>query len=289
MSRSMVELFESLGGRADLAASELEPLLERVVSDARAAWPGVSLSTENFFKHLVERQPEESVGEWLASAATGDLYLACACAASVPGALEAFERQLMAPVAQTLARKGYAREMVDEVCQEVREKMFIASAERPPRIRAYAGQSGLLHWLRVVAARAAIDVRRRQPQLAQSSSVPDDESEDPELDFIKSQYRREFKQAVQSAIADLSTEQRNLLRLHFVEGATLQELASLFQVHRATISRQIAAAREEILDHTRRRLTEALRAEAADLANLFALLKSRLDLSISRVLDNDPD
>jgi RNA polymerase sigma-70 factor (ECF subfamily) len=285
---TLVQLFEAARGDAVPASAEVEAGLQRILDEARAAWPTLEVATEDFFRRVAEGQPaDRTVEEWLEVVRAADLYLACACERAAPGALEVFDEHFLAPVLQVLRRKGYPAELVDEVSQDVREKLFLASPSRPPRILDYSGQGGLVQWLRVVAARVAIDVRRRMPQLAQLDTSREQDSHDPELDFIKAQYRHVFKEAFQSAVATLSSEHRNLLRLHFVEGATLHELASLFQVHRVTISRQIASAREEILEGTRRRLSESL--SSAELTNVLQLLRSQLDLSISRVLEARPD
>src|SRR5262249_9440359 len=82
---------------------EVEPLLEKLVEDGRRAWPDLPLGPDEFVKYLASRPRKEPLLEWLRSTHAADLYLACACAARLPGALEAFEAQLVPKLVGYLA------------------------------------------------------------------------------------------------------------------------------------------------------------------------------------------
>jgi RNA polymerase sigma-70 factor (ECF subfamily) len=97
---------------------------------------------------------------------------------------------------------------------------------------------------------------------------------------LKTRYRGEFKAALEHALVNLASEQRNLLRLHFVDGLRLEDLARLFHVDRSTVVRRIAAAREAIVDEAKRLLQERLDIDAAEFESLIGLVRSRLDLSL---------
>src|SRR6185295_15945801 len=120
-------------------------------------------------------------------------------------------------------------------------------------------------WLRVAAIRIAIDLARQTGPdgAAASDALPDDGGDamldriqrgDPELELVKERYREELAAAVREAFATLTAEQRNLLRLNYRDGRSIDEIGALMRAHRATVARWIAAAREQILDDTRRRL-----------------------------------
>jgi RNA polymerase sigma-70 factor (ECF subfamily) len=140
-----------------------------------------------------------------------------------------------------------------------------------------------------VTLRLAIDVTREQaagPQAA--ADVELDElrvaGTDPELRFIKERYRAPFKDALRSALGRLTSEQRNVLRLHFVDGVTLDKLAALLGVHRATVARRIAEARDAVFDDVRTSLQGALGIDRAEFDELLALLRSGLELSLSALM-----
>jgi RNA polymerase sigma-70 factor (ECF subfamily) len=166
----------------------------------------------------------------------------------------------------------------------VRERLFVSEPGVRPRIAEYSGRGSLINFVRVVAARLRISKARKRGEILTIDGSGAAESpspgSDPELEFIKERYRGEFKRALESALRALDDEARNLLKLHFVDGLTLDQLASLFSVHRATVARRIAAAREEILAGARRLLGERLDADTRELDSLIELVRSRIDLSL---------
>src|SRR5262249_17417143 len=88
-----------VGAPADEAA--LEATLRRLLEEGARAWPGLQLAPGSFVRHLAAR----AVGGAPPSAARApDLYLACACAAGIPGAFEAFDRAHLDVVGAYLVR-----------------------------------------------------------------------------------------------------------------------------------------------------------------------------------------
>src|SRR5438128_2172894 len=93
-------------------------------------------------------------------------------------------------------------------------------------------------------------------QLAASCSGLD--VEDPELGRLKEHYAADFRLAVRGGIAALGRRERTLLRQHFIDGVSLDQLAVLHRVHRATIARWIAQARRTLLELIRASLSQRL-------------------------------
>ena len=86
----------------------------------------------------------------------------------------------------------------------------------------------------------------------------------------------------------LSPRARTMLRLHLVHGLTIDEIAPMHKVHRATAARWLARARGEVLERSRARLGQLLETDARDVESIMHLIASRLDVSIARHLD-DPE
>jgi len=257
-------------------ALELRPLF----ADGRPAWPGRALGCGAFVAHLVQHVAHG--GADLPRAARGpDLYLACACATRVRGALEAFDRAYLAHVDEYLARLGPTPAFVDEVRQELRDKLFVGSDGASPKITEYNGKGALESWVRVVALRAAMDLRRRAPRGSGDSRALDPEAADnPEVDCEEGRFRKVFDEALRGALAALEGEQRRILRRHFADGLTLDALAVELDVHRATVARRLAAARTALRLEARRRLQAALGAGESELESFARMMRSRLDLSL---------
>jgi RNA polymerase sigma-70 factor (ECF subfamily) len=179
-------------------------------------------------------------------------------------------------------------QLVDEVRQQLRHKLLVAEPGERPRIADYAGRGPLQAWVRVAATRAALDLMRAGGARAGADLEPDDlasgSGDSPEVDYLKERYRPQFKEAFQEALRGLDSEQRNVLRLHVVEGLNIDEIGALFKVHRSTVARWIAAARQKVLDDARRRLRAELGLTAGEFDSLAGVVRSQLDLSVAKIL-----
>jgi RNA polymerase sigma-70 factor (ECF subfamily) len=277
------ELARVFRGRApDEASAEdaaLGARLRQLFDEGQRAWPRLDLDLTAFARFLAAR------GEPPTSDRVPDLYLACACVEGARGAVEAFDRAHLGVVGAYLARMRPSPAFVEEIQQGLREKLFVGKDGGRPKIAEYDGRGSLASWVRVVALRAAIDLRRRGGDVAEEAARPAEQAvADPEQAYLKQRYREAFNAAFRGAVAALSVEQRELLRLHFVDGLTLDQLAARAGVHRATIARRIAAAREAVAEEARRLLEAALGTRESELSSLFGVMRSQIDLSLPGLL-----
>lgn len=60
---------------------------------------------------------------------------------------------------------------------------------------------------------------------------------DAELDLIKQRHQKEFRQALREAFSALTSDERHLLRLYFVDRLSTTELGALLRVNQSTVSR----------------------------------------------------
>ncbi|MCA9611101.1 MAG: sigma-70 family RNA polymerase sigma factor, partial [Myxococcales bacterium] len=97
-------------------------------------------------------------------------------------------------------------------------------------------------------------------------------------------YRGVFREAFEEAVGALSPRERNLLRLHFLRRVTLESLAELYGVHRATIVRHLAKIRERLDAATQAALRDRLGADKREVESVMDLIRSRFDVSVERML-----
>src|SRR5678809_136146 len=95
-----------------------------------------------------------------------DLYLACACARSVPGAIAAFDRDYMKEVDIALARMRIGPPKLSDVKQLVRQRLFVGGGTSgtptsPGKIAEYGGRGDLRRWVRSVAVRTCLNDLRK--------------------------------------------------------------------------------------------------------------------------------
>jgi RNA polymerase sigma-70 factor (ECF subfamily) len=271
--------------RRDTAASqELEDFLAAAERDARRAHPGIDVPVETYFAYLAARVPEDRpVLKSLVRLVTSDLYLACGCALKLPVAIARFDVILAREVDLALAQLPLPGADLGDIKQQLRHRLLVGEE---PRIVEYAGRGDLRAWVKVVAVRDALQIRRKLKRevVVSSVDIPIVSGNDPELGEIKKMYQKDFKVAFEEALLALTAKERNLLRHHFLHGLNIDEIGTLYGVHRATVARWIAKTREGLLDDTRARLMRRLKANRDSVESLMALVRSNLDMSISRCL-----
>lgn len=280
------------GVRAQLAQESLAARAEAELASARARWPESKLRDEQLAAAVArgiatQRDPAGA----LARLRVEDLFLAQWCATGDPRAITEFERVHRADVDGVLARFRKLAITSDELRQTLRIKLFVASSGKPPRIADYSGFGFLQNWLRVTALRALLDVARRERTRKLEELLADDDLLGlpvlgPDLSAVVSreQVSHAIKAAFAQAVMALAPRQRNFLRHAHVDALTLDQIAALYGIHRATVARTLAQARAELVDATRRELATQLGVAGESLDSVVAAADSRLDLSLSRVL-----
>lgn len=270
----------------DARASAAAALAEAVVAirGRLPAAPGLA----EFLGGLAARVEDHPEGllRGLERLHVADLFVAARAAAGDAAAIAWFERECVAPLGAAVGGVDPSPAFVDEIRQRVRARLLVAEGGRPPRILDYAGRGELGAWVRVIAVREALAERRRPAPVGGEEALLDVGASvtSPELGVVKERYKAEFEAAFRAAMAGLEAEQRNLLRHHYLHGLTLDQLAPIVGAHRSSVARRIARARQELLGATRRGLAERLQVDPGELAELLALIESRLDLSIERHL-----
>ncbi len=214
-----------------------------------------------------------------------ELVLALACDRGDAAALRALELAYAPAVEAALVAMKLEPDVREEVWQIVKAKLLVRE-EGPIRLLAYAGRGTLRGLLKVTATRTALtmlrDARRERPTDAQA--MDDVAGATPELDFVKVGARTAFREAFAQAIETLDPHARNLLRLHHLRKVGLESLATMYGVHRATVVRQLAAARAQVERETGKALRARLDLERGEVEDVIDLVRSHFDASVERLL-----
>lgn len=291
-SLSRIFLARLEGQRRDqlgLSSEWLDAALRRLDAAGRAAWPRIALEAEVFAAHLADRLGAcPDLKDALSAIHAADLFLACACSRGLPDALAEFERAHLSLVPVLVRRFDPSAEFADDVAQSMRESFLVRPPDGAPRIAEYSGRGALSNWVRVIAIRTALRLRRERRD---AGSSPEQElaSEprtplDPELDYLKLRYRGAYQQALQAALGALSDRDALLLKLHYVDGLNIDRIGILYGVHRSTVARWRTAARRQILASTREHLRRIFPLSDSEFDSLAALVRSQLMVSIRTAL-----
>lgn len=271
---------------------DIEGKLGKWLQGAEDAWHEVAIPRDEFLGYIAKRVlTADDICAALAGINWSEVYLACACGQGQPAALAAFEHHYLSIVPGAIAHLKLGAADVEEVMQGIREKLLV-SRNGNTRIDEYAGGGSMHGLVKVMAVRSAISLTRKsnrehpdaEDQLLRMPSL----DKDPELESVKQEIRVHFKEAFEQAAEELEPRERNLLRMHLLDGVTLEQLATNYSVHRATVTRWLTGARQSLLKNTRKHLQAKVPGSAEELDAFAGLVESRIDLSYSRLLKTKP-
>ncbi|HEU0032150.1 MAG TPA: sigma factor-like helix-turn-helix DNA-binding protein [Kofleriaceae bacterium] len=279
--------------REEVAAiPDLEPLLQQQVTEGAAAWPTIQLEPEVYVRHLCETlraRADEISDRVIRTMPAADLYLAAACTAGDPAAIAAFHATFLPVIRPALAKLGVPDATIDETEQRVLIMVLVGDPV-VPAISKYSGRGRLRSWVRSIGVRTGRRLAGVTAASTPASGDPDDDLDqlsasvqDPELELLRGRYRDEVRRALGEALGKLAERQRNVLRQYYLDGLTIDQLAALYHVDRATTARWVIAARSAVLAGTRDALRDALGATSEEIESILRLVRSQLDLSLRQL------
>lgn len=252
-----------------------------LIARAHAERPGSWLADDVFLAHACTFGKTDAE---LAALHAGDLYLACACASGVTDAIAALEREQFSRIRELAASVATSPDFIRELTQQLRARLLVADDDRPPRILSYSGRGSLGGWLRVTAVRLARDIGRSERARETAHGKLELSVIDPELAYLKRAYGSAVSVAIEGALAALDGEARGLLKMHYVDGLTIEQVGIAFGKSRATSARMLAAARMTLLGAIRERLVGTIGVREDEADSLLAFVRSQLDVSLARAL-----
>ncbi len=252
--------------------------IDAVIARAKNRWPKVTGSRENLLRHV------EALGTRCGNLELhGDeLQLACACLHGDEPALLVLEREYVSRVGASLVRFGTQDDFIAEVTQLLRQRLLLPPE---PRLATYAATGPLLTWMRVVSVRLGLSLRRSTPP-ATAELMAEHLLDVPCVDASEvPRYRQAVDAAVRRAFGELPIRERNLLRLHYLDGLSLDQLGVLNAVHRATVARWLADLRRRVLVEVEKEVSLQLKLSPSEFRSVLGMVRSRLDASFGRLLD----
>ncbi len=247
-------------------------LLDEGWAAARVRWPDDGATRPQFDEAGTERGGLSQQLAW------ADLYVALSAAQQVPWALTQLERSVGAQRAG-LRRLGLDDDAASEVLQALRTWLLVPVQGRR-RLLTYSAHGPLEAWLRTIATRQGLRVRRAQVEYASRLEAVVEAS--PELAAMKSELRRLFNETLREAMGALAADHRALLHEYYVDRLTIDDLATRHGVHRATAARWVAGAQRTLLSDVRRLLLARHELGRSALNSALRLVRSGLDVSWSQ-------
>jgi len=274
--------------RQALDSAALADALRARWATACAMWPTLAVPPAQFGTFLAERiTAEADPAATLDTLAVEELYLTCGCARGDAEALRLFEAHYFPKARAALVVMRLDPSAIDELLQRLRVHLFVDPGDGQPRIVQFRGRGTLGSWLSVSAVRAAYKLLQRE---SREETDEDDRlasvaarDSDQEVNIIKGRYGEAFRTAFSAALMSLDDRDKNLLRQHYLDGLSIDQLGVLYRTHRTTVTRWMAAARQQLLDRTRSHLMTRLRVPLADCDSIIRLVESQLDVTMHRL------
>jgi RNA polymerase sigma-70 factor (ECF subfamily) len=211
-----------------------------------------------------------------------DIYLCCACAEAEPEAIRSFEDEGRSVAEAAIRRIDSSDDFVHETLQELWTRLLVGS---DAKVRSFSGRGPLKAWVRVTATRIALDrlrvKKRGQLRHVELSDELAGETTNIEVSLLKARYGEAFQQALRTAVAALSVQDRNVLRMHVVGRCSIDEIGCAYNVHRATAARWIERARARIHDEVRDELCVRHKLTQSEFHSLAGVLGAELSLTLS--------
>jgi RNA polymerase sigma-70 factor, ECF subfamily len=278
---------------------DLDRRLWQLVAEGRAAWPALAVDAKDVVAFIARQVTPELADAALDGLRPADLYLACACAKQVTGAVAAFDRDYMREVDIALARMRIGPPRLSDIKQLVRQRLFVGGGTSGAptsagKISEYGGRGDLRRWVRSVAVRTCLnDLRKGKREIL----VDDDQliaqhtvsADDPEVEYMKRTYSEEFKAAFSESLTKLEPREQTLLRYHHVDGLNIDEIGAIYRVHRVTAFRWLEKAKEHLVGATLDILRNRLKLPANELDSVLRMIRSQIHLSLVRQLGGPSD
>lgn len=246
-----------------------------------ALWPGLDLAIEQFTSMALDVGVDDvNLRTW-----PGDFYLACAAGHGSAKAIAIIDERFVRRLEARIRHMGSTPATISDVLQAIRERLFAGSR---PRLRAYNAAGPLEQWIKVVGHRIAIDLHRAQSSADAREVLLERDAPAPNADasssLAKHELKKAFEDALKTELTALKRRDRAVLRLHVIEGVSIEKIAAAYGVHRVTVARWIWTAGEIVVEGIRRHFKSRYGIVPNECDSIVQLVRSNLSLDLGRLL-----
>ncbi len=103
---------------------------------------------------------------------------------------------------------------------------------------------------------------------------------------MRGKFKEQFQSAFSAALSELTQRERNIMRLRFLDGLSVEHIAGLYKIHRVSASRSFSNARDKLLVATKANLGQQLSLDEPEVKSLMKLLDSQADISLARLMQS---
>jgi len=263
----------------------LDAAIESAHREAREALPDVDVELARFAAE-VRRRVKPLDAAVFATLCTKDLYLAIACFDGNEAAATRLERDYFIEADIAARKVRGSDDQAAEMKSVLRKLLFTADGDRRAGLADFTGRGDMRGYLKVICTRELIRVVNKQRKEEPIDSMLErlEVERAPELSLLRAKHGADIAAAMRAALERLDERERALLRYSLVDGWTVDQIGEVYKVHRATAARWVAAARDSLGGLIRSEVAKRLSIDEVEVDSLIALVRSRIDVSLERVL-----
>jgi RNA polymerase sigma-70 factor, ECF subfamily len=262
-------------------------------------------------KYLLRHDPNTSkqeVASFIDDMQADDLCLIIACESGDETAwndlVERFSATVRSAARSASSNEDAAEDLAQSIWAELYGLRNRKDGKPASKLAYYSGRGSLAGWLRAVVAQLAVDTYRKQSRLVQADEDVDLDrlareapmaelqtavaatGQNPEQAISNKFAEADMQNALQTAIKELSAEDRLLVKLYYFDNLRLHEAGKVLGVHEATASRRLTKAHGEL----RKRVGEILMSERgwtrAETERSFSEVAQHLETDLEGLLRN---
>jgi RNA polymerase sigma-70 factor (ECF subfamily) len=185
---------------------------------------------------------EQERTRFLENLRLNDLVLARACACGNEKAWDRFlvlYREKLYSAAIAIAKdESMGRELADSLYADLFGTRTRNDGQRICKLESYTGRGSLEGWLKALLAQEYVNSFRTRRKLVAFDEAIDAQADANPAAFSVSE-RTRLAHVTDTALAELSPEQRFLLAAYYLDGHTLAAVARLLNVHESTVQRRL--------------------------------------------------
>lgn len=235
-----------------------------------------------------------------------DLCLVLACERGDEAAWDELVKTQDATVKAAARKCAPKAEDADDLASSIWAELYglkhDADGKLKSKLSYYSGRGSLGGWLRAIVSQLAIDQYRKQSRLVQVEEAREFEAlanessekaenvkiiahhDNPEQIFGEKQMAGDVSKALSSAIAELSADDRLLLKLYYFDDVKLKDIGQMFGYHEATASRKVARLQSEIRKAVERILMKEHGWSETEVKRFLAETASKLGISLEKLV-----
>jgi RNA polymerase sigma factor (sigma-70 family) len=205
-------------------------------------------------KYLGENASPDVAISFIKKLYINDFFLAVACAEYIEAACDRFYKNYKSYILKLAISVCPSNQAAEQLAGQVLGDLFLPDRSGRCRLASYEGRSSLAAWLHIVVSHRAFNERERKcnclepidcvPEIADSKSV-----HSIEASLRASQYENMIWHSLNTACKLLEYRERLMLFFRYDQGLQVSQIARLFSVSPAKISRDLQWTYKKVLNY----------------------------------------